>query len=166
MGTGRQVEAATPSDREVVITRAFDASRELVFDAFVRPDLFSRWLLGPPGWTMPVCELDPREGGALRVVWRGADGTEMGLRGIYREVVRPERIVHTEVFDQDWTGSETLVTTAFAEREGRTTVAMTILYVSRDARDAALRVGMERGLAASYDRLDGLLDGTAAGRNA
>lgn len=94
----------------------------------------------------------------LRFVWSGADGTEMGLRGVYREIVPPGRLVHTELFDQDWTGGETLVTTVLAERDGGgTTVTITVLYATRAARDAALATGMEQGVAASYDRLSTLL---------
>ena len=84
---------STPTDREIVFTRVFDAPRELVFDAMTRPELLKRWLLGPPGWTMPICEIDLRVGGAYRYVWRSADGVEMGMGGIHREIVRPERIV-------------------------------------------------------------------------
>src|SRR5690606_13837593 len=95
-------------EREIVMTRVFEAPRHLVFDAFTKPELLKRWLLGPDGWTMPVCEVDLRVGGAYRFVWRGRDGTEMGVRGVYREVVPPERIVHTETFDQAWYPGEAL----------------------------------------------------------
>jgi len=98
----------TPSDREIVMTRVFKAPRKLVFDAWTKPELVRRWLLGPPGWTMPVCEIDLRVGGAYRFVWLGQDGTTMGMGGVYREIVIPERIVNTQLFDQDWTGGETL----------------------------------------------------------
>ena len=103
---------ATPSDREVVITRAFDAPRELVFDCHTKPDLVRRWLLGPPGWTMPVCDIDLRVGGRYRYVWRGPDGEELGMGGIYRLIERPERIDTRELFDEDWTGGETFIATA------------------------------------------------------
>jgi uncharacterized protein YndB with AHSA1/START domain len=106
---------------------------------------------------MPVCEVDLRVGGALRIVWRGNDGAEMGMSGVYREITPPGRIAHTELFDADWTGGETLVTNVLTEQDGRTTVTMTILYATREVRDAILRSGMERGLAASYDRLAELL---------
>lgn len=157
MTSAGALEVTTPGDREIAMTRVFDAPRELVFDAWTRPELLKRWLLGPPGWSLPVCEVDLRVGGALRFVWRGADGTEMGLRGVYREIAPPERLVHTELFDQDWTGGETLVTTVLAERDGRTAATATVLYATRAARDAALATGMEHGIAASYDRLSTLL---------
>lgn len=151
------LEVTTPGDPEIAMTRVFDAPCGLVFDAWTRPELLKLWLLRPPGWSLPVCEIDLRAGGALRFVWRGADGTEMGLRGVYREIAPPGRLVHTELFDQDWTGGETLVTAVLAERDGRTTVTVTVLYATRAARDAALATGMEQGVAASYDRLAELL---------
>lgn len=151
------LQIATPSDREVVITREFDAPRELVFDCHTKPDLVRRWLLGPPGWTMPVCEIDLRVGGRYRYTWRGPNGEEMGVGGIFREVARPERIASNELFDQDWTGGETLVTTRFTESGGRTTSTMTVLYSSRQAREGALATGMTHGMEASFQRLDRLL---------
>ena len=147
----------TPSDRELMMTRAFAAPRPMVFEALTTPDLVRRWLHGPDDWTMPVCEIDLRPGGALRYVWRGPDGNEMGMSGEFREVVRPERLVHTELFDEDWTGGETVVTTVLTEQDGSTTVTTTILYASKENRDGALQTGMEQGMAASYDRLAGVL---------
>ena len=90
-------------DRELVMTRAFDAPRSLVFDAFTKPDLVKRWLLGPDGWSMPACEIDLRVGGGFRYLWRHTNGNEMGMRGVYREIVVPERIVSTEKFDESGT---------------------------------------------------------------
>lgn len=143
---------------DIGMTRVFGAPRALVFDAFTRPELVRRWLLGPEGWTMPVCEIDLRAGGSYRYVWRREkDGTQMGLGGVYREVVVPERIVHSELFDQPWYPGEAVVTTAFTEQAGRTTVSMTIRYASREARDGVLKSGMERGVAVSYDRLEAIL---------
>jgi uncharacterized protein YndB with AHSA1/START domain len=90
----------TPSDREILITRDFNAPRALVFDCMSKPELVRRWLLGPPGWTMPVCEIDHRVGGRYRYVWRNqTDGREMGMGGVYREIVPPEKVVQTELFD-------------------------------------------------------------------
>jgi uncharacterized protein YndB with AHSA1/START domain len=153
-----ELKVTTPTEREIVMTRVFDAPRSLVFDALTKPELIKRWLLGPPGWTMPVCQVDLKVGGAMRYVWRrDSDGTEMGLRGVYREIARPGRLVHTELFDEDWTGGETLVTTMLVEQGGKTTVTTTVRYTSREARDAAIKTGMEQGVAASYDRLAQLL---------
>lgn len=99
------LKVTTPSEREIVMTRVFDAPRGLVFDACTKPELVQRWLLGPPGWTMPVCEIDLRVGGRYRYVWRrDRDGSEMAMGGVYREIERPGRIVHTELFDK--TGME------------------------------------------------------------
>ena len=144
-------------DREIVITRAFNAPRDLVFDSHTQPELVKRWLLGPPGWTMPVCEIDLCVGGRYRYVWRNQDGTEMGMGGVFREIVRPERLVATECFDQPWYPGEALDTTVFVEERGKTTVTLTVLYESREARDGVLRSPMEEGMAAGYDRLEELL---------
>ena len=151
------LKLTTPTDREIAMTRVFDAPRHLVFDAFTKPELVKQWLLGPPGWTMPVCEIDLRVGGAYRYVWRHADGREMGMGGIYREIVPQERLVCTELFDQAWYPGEALVTTTLVEQGGRTTLTSTMLYVSQETRDNILKSGMERGVAASYDRLEELL---------
>ena len=142
----------TPSDRELVATRVFDAPRRLVFEAHTNPAHVPHWLLGPDGWTMPVCEIDLRPGGAWRYVWRNSEGREFGMSGVYREIVPPERLVHTEAFGSEW--PETLNTLVFTERDGRTTLTCTVLYASKEARDAALGTGMKEGWAQSYDRLD------------
>jgi uncharacterized protein YndB with AHSA1/START domain len=144
----------TPTDREIVMTRVFSAPRKLVFDAWTKPELVKRWLLGPPGWTMPVCEIDLRVGGKYRFEWRGQDGTVMGMGGVYREIVIPERIVSTQLFDEDWTGGETLGTLLFVERDGKTTLTNKVLYSSREARDGALKTDMAKGVEMGYARLD------------
>jgi len=146
-----------PSDLEVAIIRSFDAPRELVWAAMTNPDLVRRWLLGPPGWTMPVCEIDLRVGGAYRYVWRNDEGGEMGMGGVYQEIAPPERIVDVQRFDEDWTGGETTVTVTLSERDGRTTMTTTVLYPSTEAREAALATGMTGGMEAGYARLDALL---------
>ena len=154
------LKVTTQGDREIVMTRMFDAPRTLVFDAWTKADLLRRWLWGPEECPLIFCETDPRVGGKLRLVWRtSCDGkdSEMGMSGVYREIVRPERLVQTEVFDQDWTGGEAVVTMIFTERAGKTTLTQTILYSSREARDAVLKTPMEQGCALSYDRLEGLL---------
>jgi uncharacterized protein YndB with AHSA1/START domain len=157
MNTGG-LKVAVRGEREIVMTREFDAPRRLVFEAFTRPELLERWLLGPPGWSMVVCEVDLKVGGSYRYVWRhDADGTEMGMGGVYREIVAPERLVATEPFDQPWYPGEAVGTLVLAEQGGRTTLTQTLLYDSREARDAVLKSGMESGVAASYDRLAELL---------
>ncbi len=151
MGT---LKVATPSDREIEMTRVFDAPRRLVWDAYTKPDLIRQWLLGPPGWSMPVCDIDLRVGGKYRYVWRNdSDGTEMGMGGVYREIRAPERLVTTERFDQAWYQGEGVGTLVLLEKGGRTTLTLTMLYESREAREAVLKTGMEQGVAASYDRL-------------
>lgn len=102
MKSAGNLKVAALSDREIVMTRVFDAPRNLVFDAYTKPELLKRWLGVFGGWTMAVCEVDLRVGGSYRWVWRGADGTNMGVRGIYREIVPPERLVNTEKFDEAW----------------------------------------------------------------
>ena len=140
------------------MTRDFDAPRRLVFGALTKPELIKRWLLGPPGWSMPVCEVDLRVGGAYRYVWKNdGDGRSMGTGGVYREIVLSERIVATEKFDEAWYPGEALLTTVLVEQGGRTTMATTMLYESPEARDAVLKSPMEQGVSASYDRLAGLL---------
>src|SRR6266511_3490186 len=96
------LQVTTPSEREIAMTRVFNAPRSLVFDAWTRPGLITRWLGVRAGWSLPVCEIDLRVGGAYRFVWRGPDGTEMGMVGVYREIVPPERIVCTERFGEPW----------------------------------------------------------------
>jgi uncharacterized protein YndB with AHSA1/START domain len=148
------LQVATPTDREIVLTRVFDAPRRLVFDAFTKPELLKRWF-GPHGWSLVVCEVDLRVGGTFRFVLRGPDGREMGMRGVYREIVAPERSVHMESFD-DYPG-ESQVTTILAEEGGRTTLTATVLYPSQEIRDMVIRSGMEHGAAESYDKLQVLL---------
>jgi uncharacterized protein YndB with AHSA1/START domain len=147
----------TPSEREILFTRVLNAPRKTVWDAWTKPELLKRWLHGPDDWTLAVCDVDVRAGGALRWEWRGPKGERMAFSGVYREVTPPERIVHTEIFDEDWTGGETLVTIVLTERAGKTTVAMTVLYSSTQARDGALKSGMEQGMASAYDRVEEML---------
>jgi uncharacterized protein YndB with AHSA1/START domain len=151
------LQLTTPSEREIAMTRVFAAPRDLVFDAWTNSELLSRWLGVRAGWSMAVCEVDLKVGGAYRFVWRGPDGNEMGMGGVYREIVRPERLVATEKFDDPWYAGEALDTTVFEEAGGQTTVTTTVLYESQEVRDAVLESGMDRGVAESYDTLDELL---------
>src|SRR5258706_3870326 len=153
--TKDKLTLTTPSDREIVMTRAFNAPRRLVFEAWTKPEHLARWF-GPQGWTLAVCEIDLRPGGAWRFVPRGPDGTEMGMRGVYREVVAPERLVYTESFD-DYPG-ETLNTITFSEENGRTTTTTSVLYASTSTRDAMLKTRMKEGVSSSFDRLADYLD--------
>jgi uncharacterized protein YndB with AHSA1/START domain len=151
-----KVVVTTPGDREVVITRSFDAPRKLIWECHTRPELVRQWLLGPPGWEMPVCRIDLKVGGKYRYEWKNTDGRTMGLGGTFREVAAPARLVANEMFDDDWTGGETLVTQVFDEKASRTTLTLTVLYKSREARDGAIATGMTSGLDAGYDRLESL----------
>jgi len=158
-----ELKITTAGDRELVMTRVFAAPRTLVFDAHTKPELVRRWLLGPPGWSMPVCEIDLRVGGRYRYVWRhDTNGAEMGMGGVYREIVAPERIVNTERFDAAWYPGEAVGTLVLVERGGSTTLTYTMHYESRAARDAVIKSNMETGVAASYDRLADLLASTPA----
>ena len=150
------LKVTTPSDREIVLTRVFDAPRRLVWDAFTKPELLKRWF-GPRGWSLVVCEVDLRVGGGFRFVLRGPDGQDLGMRGVYREIVPPERSVHMESFD-DYPG-ESQVSAVFVEQAGKTTLSATVLYPSKEIRDAVIKSGMEHGAAESYDKLAELLRG-------
>jgi len=157
MATISKLRIDTPSDCEIVMTRVFDAPRQMLFDAFTKPELVPQWLTGRPDHTMPVCEIDLRPGGAYKYVWRGPDGREMSSYGVFREVVPPERVVATERFEPSWYQGENLNTTTFIEADGMTTVKLRILCASKEIRDGMLESGMERGVAYSYDRLEQIL---------
>ncbi|MGH3980466.1 MAG: SRPBCC family protein [Pseudonocardiaceae bacterium] len=134
------------------MTRVVDAPRRLVWDAWTNPEHVPHWMLGPIGWTMPVCEIDLRPGGEWHFVWRRFDGTEMGMRGVYQEVTPPERLVSTESWGDEW--PETLNTLILSEEDSKTTMTQTMLYPSKEARDAALQTGMQEGASETFDRLD------------
>jgi uncharacterized protein YndB with AHSA1/START domain len=159
MTNAATVTLTTPSDREVQVTRLFDAPPTLVFKALTTPDLLMRWMHGPHGWTLAVCEIDLRVGGAFRYVWRKANGREMGMTGVFRDITPPTRIVNTEVFDEDWTGGETVVTNVLSERGAGTLLTVTVLYVSKAARDAALETNFVTGMELGYNALAEALTG-------
>jgi uncharacterized protein YndB with AHSA1/START domain len=158
-----KAQVTLPSDREVKVTRSFKAPRALVYRAFTEPDLVRRWLLGPPGWAMPVCEMDVRVGGKYRWRWRNdQDGSEFGFTGTFRELDPPSRIVHTEAYDPGtlgggYPGNDAIVTVTFTEDGGVTTMTSLIDFGSKDARDAAIATGMTDGMEQSYQLLDRLL---------
>jgi uncharacterized protein YndB with AHSA1/START domain len=152
MKNSRTFNITAHGDREIVVTRDFNAPRRLVFDAYTKPELVQKWLLGPDGWSMPVCEIDLKAGGKYRYVWRNdSNGHEMGMGGVYREVAPPDRIVATEVFDEAWYPGEAVDTIVLSEENGKTTLTQTILYNSRETRDAVLKSPMQKGMAMSYD---------------
>ena len=154
--TGK-MELTTPTDREIVMTRVFDAPRRLVYDAVTKPELVRRWLGIFNGHTMPVCEIDLRVGGTYRYVWTMPNQPDKGMGGVFKEIVPQERIVSTEKFDVSWYPGEALDTLVLTEKDGKTTMVTTILYESKEARDGVLKSGMDRGVSASYDTLDSVL---------
>ena len=148
------LKVTTPTDCEIVLTRVFDAPRNMVFDAFTKPELLKRWF-GPRGWNLVTCEVDFRVGGKWRFILQGPDSRKMGMYGVYREIDAPKRTVHMESFD-DFPG-ESQVTSVWIEQNGKTTLIATVLAASKEARDAVLESGMEHGAAETYDRLAELL---------
>jgi len=146
-------------DREIVVVRSFNAPRDLVFDAFSKPELVQRWMLGTDGWSMPVCTIDFKVGGKGRYEWKSPDGQHgMALSTEFVEIERPARIVHKEVFDGTPQPVESIITSTFVETAGRTTLTMVIRYPSPDVRDFMLKSGMEQGMSQSFQRLAGIIE--------
>jgi uncharacterized protein YndB with AHSA1/START domain len=149
-------KATTPSDREIVLTRLFDAPQHLVFEAMTRPEHVRRWWGNLDArYSMPICEIDLRVGGTWRFVGRGPKG-EYGFHGEYREIVRPERLVFTEIYDP-FPDVESIVTSVFAADGSKTRLTVTALYPSLEVRDSVMKTGMANGAAISYDRLEDLV---------
>jgi uncharacterized protein YndB with AHSA1/START domain len=155
-------QVSLPSDHEVKVTREFRAPRQLVYRTYTEPRLVQRWLLGPPGWTMPVCEMDVRVGGKFRWRWRSNEGSqEFGFHGEFLEVSAPAKLVHTEFYDPGNVGGEmgdgSLITVTFEEKAGVTTMTSLMDFKTKTARDAAMSTGMTDGMEQSYRLLDQLL---------
>jgi uncharacterized protein YndB with AHSA1/START domain len=157
----KPVEVTLPSDREVRVVRTFNAPRKLVWDAHTKPELVQKWMGGMPGWTMTVCEMDVRVGGAYRWRWRNEEEKkEMGFFGEFREVDPPGRMVHLESYDPGTlggampAGEPATITTEFKESSGVTTLTTTMLFSSKEARDGAVSTGMTDGMELSYQNLD------------
>ena len=155
--TASTFQVTTPSDREIAMTRVFNAPRRLVFDAWTKPELLRRWLGVREGWTMVLCEIDLKVGGAYRYVWRGPKEEKLGLGGKFREIAAPDRLVSTEAFEESWYSGEAIDTLILSEKDGQTTATLTMLLESKEARDMAMKSGMETGVAQSYDVLDTVL---------
>ena len=159
----KPLEVSLPSDREVRVVRSFNAPRTLVWEAHTKPELMQRWLLGPPGWSMPVCEMDLRVGGAYRWRWRSdEDGKEFGFFGKFLEVSPPARLVHEENYDPGDVGGPmssepAIITAIFEDANDVTTLTVTMRFASKEARDGAVASGMTDGMEMSYAKLDGLL---------
>lgn len=149
-------QVTTPSEREIRLTRLFDAPRALVFEVMTKPEHIKQWwgCLGD-GHSVPVCEVDLRPGGKWRFVNRHPAG-DAEFYGEYREITPPERLVYTEVF-APFPDSGSLVTTVLTEENGKTRMTVTAEYPSREVRDMVVNTGMERGAAISYDRLEDLV---------
>ena len=146
-------KVTTPSDREIVMTRLFDAPRHLVFEAMTKPEHVKRWWgILAANHSVPVCEIDLRPGGKGRFVGRGPKG-DVGFHGEYREIAPPDRLVFTEIFDP-FPDAGSLVSAVFTEEAGKTRITVTCTYPSLDVRDMVVNSGMERGAAISYDRLE------------
>lgn len=151
----KPVEIDTPSDREVRMRRTFDAAPALVFDAHTVPGLLKRWY-GPPGWEMVLCDMDLRPGGTFRIVTKQPGGREIGQYGVYREVIRPTRIVNTENWE-DWNPGEVLVTSVFESDGTGTLLSVTTRFPTKDIRDQLIAAGMTDGAEAAYAKLDAVL---------
>jgi uncharacterized protein YndB with AHSA1/START domain len=142
-----------PSDREIVLSRVFNAPRRLVFEAWTNSEHVKRWY-GCSIMTLPVCEIDLRVGGAYRYVMRDPGGVNHTMQGVYREISPPVRLVYTERYiTEGFASNDAIVTVLFAEHDGMTTLTSTILHQSKADRDAHLGIGMEKGAAEVYDRL-------------
>ncbi len=141
-----------PTDEQILITREFDAPKELVYRAYTTPELVKRWWHANRG-EMTVCEIDLRVGGAWRYVMIADGGVEVGFHGEYREIVPNERIVSTEVYE-GMPGGEALNTVTFTEEEGRTTLTVLVQHTSKEARDAHIDSGMETGMQEGMDLLE------------
>jgi uncharacterized protein YndB with AHSA1/START domain len=154
-----------PSEHEVRMIRVFDAPKQLVFDALSQPELVKKWF-GPRGHYLTVCDIDFKVGGAWKYVLHMPDGKDMGMLGVYREIEPPNRIVHTEAFifdDPNLVGceaqtDESVVTIQLSEEDGKTTMTVTVEYVSQEIRDAVIESGMEHGAAECYDKMAELLE--------
>ncbi len=150
------LRVTTPTDREIVLSRSFVAPGQLVFDAYTRPELLTRWY-GARGWNLVGCDIELREGGRYRFESLGPRGDTMVQTGTVRQVQAPVRLVLTELFEDQSYPGETLITHEFSESGGQTTVTTTLRYQTPEGRDAVLRYPMARGMGESGDRLTELL---------
>lgn len=162
--SSEKAQVTLPSEREVRVERRFKAPRELVYRAHTDPKLVQRWMLGPPGWSMPVCEMDVRVGGSYRWRWRDdEDGKEFGFHGVFTVVEAPARFSHEEHYDPGDVGGPmpsegpAIITTELVEHGSVTILTTTMLFPSKDARDGAVSTGMTDGMEMSYQKLDDLL---------
>jgi uncharacterized protein YndB with AHSA1/START domain len=152
--TGGTVQVTTPSPREVRLTRVFDAPKRLVWDCYTKPELIKKWAGGPPGWSLTHCEVDLRVGGAWRWVTSGPNGEQMAFGGVYKVVEPPTRLVSTEKFDQPWYAGDADNEMLLEEKDGKTTLTVTVKYASQDVRDAVLKTPMAIGMEFGFKSLE------------
>jgi len=164
----RPLEVTLPNDREVRVVRTFNAPRQLVWDAHTKPDLVQKWMLGPPGWSMPVCEMDVRPGGKYRWRWKSEeDGKQFGFFGTFEEVSAPAKLSHDEYYDPGDVGGAMpagdpcRVALELSETCGVTTLVCTMRFASKEARDGAVSTGMTDGMEMGYARLDDMFKAAA-----
>jgi len=164
----KPAEVSLPGDREVCVTRTFNAPRQLVWDAHTKPELVKQWQ-GYDGWDMPVCDMDVRVGGNYRWQWKSReDGKQFGFFGTFVEVNAPSKLTHDQYFDPGDIGGAMpigdpcIVSLELNERDGVTTLVCNLTFASKEARAAAVSTGMTDGMEYSYARLDDLFAGKAA----
>lgn len=155
--SNNKVTVIAYGDRSILITRSFKAPKQLVFDAMSKPEMMKHWFHGAPGWSLTACEMDLRVGGSYRWAWTNAEGQEMGMGGRVLELAPPDRLVLTEKFDQAWYPGEARSTMDFEEKDGITTMRLTVEYESAEARDGVLKIPMADGMEVNYARLDAYL---------
>jgi uncharacterized protein YndB with AHSA1/START domain len=162
------LQVTLPSDREVRVTRTFNAPRQLVWDAHTKPELVRKWQTGYPGWEMAVCDMDVRVGGAYKRRWKNReDGKQFGFFGTFTEVKPPSKLGHDEYYDpgdMDYampTGDPCIVTLELSEQNGATALVCNMKFASKEARDSAVSTGMTDGMEYSYARLDDLFKAAA-----
>jgi uncharacterized protein YndB with AHSA1/START domain len=155
------IEVSQPSDREVRVVRTFNAPRQLVWDAHTKPELMQKWCYGYPGWRLPICDMDVREGGTYRWRWRSdEDGKEFGFYGTFSEVKAPSKLAHDQYYDPGDmgfgmpVGDPCLITLELSEDNGVTTLVNTLKFASQQARDEAVATGMTDGMEVGYARID------------
>ncbi len=162
-------QVTLPSDREVRVTRQFNAPRQLVYDAHAKPDLVRKWLVGYPGWDMPVCEMDVRPGGKYRWAWKNQeDGSQFGFFGVFTDVDAPAHLAHDQYYDPgdigaNWDagsmplGDPIVVSLDLSEKSGVTTLVCNMKFVSKEARDGAVATGMTDGMEHNYTHLEDVI---------
>ncbi|MCO6509713.1 MAG: SRPBCC domain-containing protein [Aridibacter famidurans] len=154
MKNSETFEVLTPADTELVMTRLFDATPELVFDALTRPEYIKQWMLGPEGWSMTACDFDVRVGGRFRLVWRDEEGNEWVVGGEYTEIDPPGLIVHTEYFNDDEASGGSVETDTIVSEGEKTRLTMTMVYPSKEICQQMIESGMAEGNRVCFDRME------------